>query len=321
MGIYDRDYMADTDEAPYGAGGRRRYSASTTLIIINAAVWIVWQLARSNESLDALMQSNFLVSAVGVFKQYHIHTLFTSAISHSDIQHILFNMLFFWLLADDVERIYGYRNFFVLYFFCGAVASLAHVGLTAWQAQGYLQFAPPALGASGAIMGLAVVAAIFDPNRPISFYGIFRVKLKWLVTFYLLFDLVGAFDKSDHVARAAHLGGALGGFLFWKLDLRIFASPGRSNVGLLYRLKRLFRRRPDLRIVERDDPEELTREPAYKPSRAAASGARPHSASIDAATSRRVDELLAKISHDGLDALTDEERAFLNESSQKYKKR
>jgi hypothetical protein len=41
---------------------------------------------------------------------------------------------------------------------------------------------------------------------------------------------------------------------------------------------------------------------------------------VDPATSRRVDELLAKISQQGLDALTEEERTFLAESSRKYRR-
>ena len=101
-----------------------------------------------------VMHEYFTVSREGVFDNYRIFTLFTSAISHIEPEHLLFNMLFFWFIADDVERVYGRLNFFVLYFFCGAVASLAFI-ITA-------QFPnEPALGASGAIMGVALVAAIF----------------------------------------------------------------------------------------------------------------------------------------------------------------
>ncbi|MFH0940173.1 MAG: rhomboid family intramembrane serine protease [Planctomycetota bacterium] len=319
MSIYDRDYMNDMDESLYGAGGRRRYSAGAILIILNVAVWIIWQLAHSHDSLRVFMETNFLVSASGVLKHYYLQTLFTSAISHRDIAHILFNMLFFWLLVADIERSYGRRNFFSLYFFCGASAALAHVGLTAWQTQGDLRLATPALGASGAIMGLAVVAAIFNPNRSILFYGIFAMKLKWLVAFYLIFDLVGAFDRADHVAHVAHLGGALAGFLFWKLNLLFFAGSERSKINLWSRLKKIFRRQPALRIVESTAPKELMREP--KRQRITANSAQPRHTVIDATISQRVDELLAKISLDGLDTLTEDERLFLNESSQKYKKR
>ena len=74
---------------------------------------------------------------------------------------------------------------------------------------------------------------------------------------------------------------------------------------------------------ERDVPEELPREPVAKAERvgrAAAGSTRPPPRNVDVATSRRVDELLGKISREGIGALTDEERTFLKESSQKYKK-
>src|SRR5262249_52392601 len=160
------EYMVDEETST----GRR--SAVGMLLIINILVWVAWRIALSHPQFYEFMAEYFRVSHKGVVDNYQIFTLFTSAISHRDPEHIFFNMLFFWFVADDVERVYGRLNFFVLYFFCGLVSSLTYI------------IAEPmgvALGASGAIMGIAVVAAIFDPNRPVSVFGFITLPLKWLV--------------------------------------------------------------------------------------------------------------------------------------------
>jgi membrane associated rhomboid family serine protease len=299
------------------AGGRR-YTAVIVLVAINVLVWVAWQIARSDMAMSSFMHANFMASARGVLGELRLHTLLTSCFSQIDIGHIFFNMLFFWFIGDDVERIYGFRNFFWLYAFTGVCATVAYVGVHALMGD-----SPSVLGASGAVMGIAVVAAIFDPQKPVSIWGLVTVSLRTLVIVFILIDLLAPFGGGDSVARAAHLGGAAAGFLFWKLDLRLFDSPGRTGVGALSRLRRWLRRKPKLRIVERI-PEELPSADERQSRRDDLEGVgeaeRVAAKRVDPATSRRVDELLAKISRQGLDALTAEERTFLAESSRKYQR-
>src|SRR6185295_17625744 len=116
----------------------RRYSATVVLIALNVIIWVIWQFAKndSGSPLATFMHANFTVDASGVLTEYRIHTLVTAAFSHISITHILFNMMFFWFLAEDVERIYGYRNFIWLYIFTGAFSSLAFIGLDVLKAGG-----------------------------------------------------------------------------------------------------------------------------------------------------------------------------------------
>ena len=334
MSIYDRQYMNEDESG--GGSGR---SAAGTLIFLNIAIWVLWQFAAGNgeetSALATFMSENFTVSFDGVFHHYRIHTLITSALSHVELGHIFWNLLFFWFLADDVERVYGKLNFYWLYVFGAIAASLAHIGSTSMNANGLGSI--PMLGASGAIMGIAVVAAIFDPNRPINLFGFITLPLKWLVGLYVLMDLYHALSMHrmggygmGAIAYGAHLGGALGGYIFWRLDLRMFRTRGRSEVGYWQRFRRWWKRPRSGRSTSTpssmdDIPRELPREPVAQraPTRmaAAASSTRVSGRSqVDAATSARVDEILGKISREGMGALTDEERRFLKESSQKYKK-
>ena len=165
------------------------------------------------------------------------------------------------------------------------MASLAHVLLSGG----------PALGASGGVMAVVVVYAFFFPNRRIFFMGLFPMTVKWLAILYVGIDLLGVFNKSSGVAHFAHLGGALVGLLWYKLDVRLFGADGASFAP---RIASLFRRRPKPRrpAVERE-PERL----------------------VDPAVEARVDALLEKISRDGIGSLSDEERKFLKKASTRYK--
>jgi membrane associated rhomboid family serine protease len=83
----------------------------------------------------------------------------------------------------------------------------------------------PTLGASGAVFGCLAAFAYLFPNTRIYLYFFVPVKAKWFVLFYIIFELTMAVNNSagDNIARWAHLGGALVGFLlvyFWNKSNR-----------------------------------------------------------------------------------------------------
>jgi len=320
MGIYDRTYMDGTEDRN---SGERRFSAVAVILIINVVVWVLWQFARTNPSLESFLAQNFTVSPAGVLRQYHFHTLLTANISHIELFHVAFNMLFFWFLAQEVEVRYGRRNLYWVYFLTSLLTGLGYITVDLLKSQMFQAGSTPALGASGCVMGVGVIAAFLDPDRPINFMGFIPIKLKWLISFYVLADLLGTLGSNSGVGHAGHLGGALGGFLFYWFDLRLFGSPGRSTAGILHTLRSWFRRKPKLRLVEKRPPagEDYEAQPVVTSSRPKRAAASASTSNVDAETSRRVDELLDKIRHDGMGALTQEEKDFLQASSEKYKRK
>ena len=77
------------------------------------------------------------------------------------------------------------------------------------------------LGASGAVFGILIAFVYLFPNTYIYIYFLFPVKAKWLGIVYFAFELYKALENSagDNVARWAHVGGALVGFVLvfiWK---------------------------------------------------------------------------------------------------------
>jgi membrane associated rhomboid family serine protease len=244
------------------------------------------------------MMSNFRVS-IEALAGYRVWTLITYSFSHMDIWHILFNMLFLWVFGRLVEERYGPRNLTFLYLVAGVVAALLYV---TFEAGRHLDV--PMLGASGSVIGLTVVAAFLHPNMLIYIWGVLPIKLKWLAILFIVLDVAGLANQArDPIAHSAHLGGALMGLLFYKFDLRLFDRPGKTD--FLQRLRNLFRRKPELRIVARPVRREGIAVTDTKP---------------DSDTAARVDELLAKIHREGMSALNDEEKQFLETASQKYRK-
>ena len=74
----------------------------------------------------------------------------------------------------------------------------------------------PALGASGAIMGIFAAFAYLFPNTTLFIMPIpFPIKAKWAVLALAAIDLFGGIANfsGDNVAHFAHLGGAITGFI------------------------------------------------------------------------------------------------------------
>lgn len=78
------------------------------------------------------------------------------------------------------------------------------------------------VGASGAVYGILLGYGMTYPNQPLFIIPFpFPIKAKWLVTGYIVLELVLGLGNrpGDNVAHFAHLGGMLFAFLimfYWK---------------------------------------------------------------------------------------------------------
>ena len=214
------------------------------LIIINALVYIA-QLTLANrfpvtewlllwpvmpDKLVHYLVESGALEAGQHFKPYQIAThLF--AHSPSSIFHIFFNMFTLWMFGKILENVWGGQRFLFFYLACGLGAAALHLGiqyvrceelLAAFEAGNMKQVqetigaVSPALGASGAIMGVMVAFAYLFPNTELYIMFIpVPVKAKWAMLGLAAIDLFGGVTSitGDNIAHFAHLGGAITGFL------------------------------------------------------------------------------------------------------------
>lgn len=224
------------------------------LIIINALVYIA-QLTLANrfpvtewlllwpvmpDKLVRYLVESGALEAGQHFKPYQLAThLFAHA--PSTIFHIFFNMFTLWMFGKILENVWGGQRFLFFYLACGLGAAALHLGiqyvrcqelLTAFEAgnmrvvQENIGAVSPALGASGAVMGVMVAFAYLFPNTELYIMFIpVPVKAKWAMLGLAAIDLFGGVTSvtGDNIAHFAHLGGAITGFLivlYWNKSNR-----------------------------------------------------------------------------------------------------
>jgi membrane associated rhomboid family serine protease len=198
----------------------RRSVAVPVIIAINVLVFLAWQAARVNPSLEKVMVENFLVSTSHLLAG-RWWTLITAAFSHIDFWHIALNMFVLWSFGTILEKLWGTRVFVVFYFVAAVVASASHCFVSS-----VLMGNPNinALGASGAVSGLLLAFALLFPKHRILVFGVIPVPALVGALAFVAIDLWGLFAQTRGggigIGHGAHLGGALCGFVFWLVYLR-----------------------------------------------------------------------------------------------------
>ena len=129
-------------------------------------------------------------------------TLVTSMFLHGGFMHLLGNMLFLWVLGDNVEDALGHRRFVVFYLLTGVAAALAHA-ITEPASQ------VPMIGASGAISGVIGAYLMLHPKARIK--TLIAYFIVWLPAYVVLGFWIGYQFLSASVAA----GGAGGGVAWW----------------------------------------------------------------------------------------------------------
>jgi membrane associated rhomboid family serine protease/tetratricopeptide (TPR) repeat protein len=141
--------------------------------------------------------------------------LISSLYVHGSLDHIFGNMLFLWIVGDNVEDRLGHGRYFVFYHAAGVLASLVHVWINPLSDI-------PLVGASGAVSGVMGAYAVFFPRAKIKiwYFVIFHmsvayVSAMWAVGLYfiyqVLFLLLAGARGGGGVAYGAHVGGLLFG--------------------------------------------------------------------------------------------------------------
>jgi membrane associated rhomboid family serine protease len=217
---------------------------------------------------------------------------------HGGLLHLLANMLMLFVFGTAVESRMGSRSFLAYYLFCGVGAAVFSLLLAGLLPVG------PFVGASGAVLGVAVAFAMFWPDAELIVFPIpVPIKARTLVIGLVALDVIGSqLWPNDGIAHIAHVGGALFGYLFFRvqsLSRRAPAQPART-------VERV--------VMVQSGSSEPERRTPITPMR---TRRRVDSDPVAA----EVDRVLDKISEKGISSLTAAERRFLDEVAKQKKTR
>lgn len=226
----------------------------------------------------------------------HPWTFVTYMFVHAGLLHLAGNMVALYFFGTPVEARMGGRAFLFYYLLCGvgaAVFSLALSGV--WHVS-------PFLGASGAILGVALAFAIYWPDAEIYLFPIpFPIRAKTLVAVLALasafFGLVLRNTEAGHIAHLAHLGGIIFGYLYFRFQ------------ALAQRVPAAAPRQVEHVVMVQSPARDAERMPATPVHRTEPSDGELLSAELD--------RVLDKISERGISGLTPEERRFLDEMARR----
>jgi membrane associated rhomboid family serine protease len=146
-------------------------------------------------------------------KRFDFFKLFTYMFIHANIFHLLFNMLFLWLVGCNIEDTWSWKIFLGLYLLSGAVACLLHAAV-------YPASQTPLVGASGAIAGIMGAFMIRHYKTKIRFayffwlifvppvFGSFAIYAGIALPIWFVMQIISArWSVEAGTAYYAHIGG------------------------------------------------------------------------------------------------------------------
>lgn len=153
---------------------------------------------------------------------YQFWRLFSYQFLHGGLVHLGMNMMALFVFGPMIEKWWGPRRFLAFYLLCGAcgawlMALLAFVPEVLNASEAWL------VGASGSIFGVLVACALIYPKDEVRLLiPPVWVTVRKLAVIFILLSAASMFVGYNLGGNAAHLGGALFGYLLvrrpWSLD-------------------------------------------------------------------------------------------------------
>lgn len=295
----DRDYLRRAGNPAYTTlvkpGTKDVVVDPATGLPIVAAVYLV------QDPLTAL--GHF--STYQGFQRLQVWRLVTFQFLHANIIHIAFNMFGLYMFGWMVEQYLGRRKYLAFYLACGIFGGVAYLALNLlaiiWTGSLGMKPLPLALvqesttslvGASAGVFGVIVACAKIRPNeRMMLLFPPVDLPLRLIAYGYVAIAALSlilnhANPASNAGGDAAHLGGAIAGF--WLIrrphlltDFFDILKDSRKP------------RKPKLRLA--DEPQATPQD--------------------------EIDRILAKVSAQGKESLSDRERDILHEATQRLRGR
>lgn len=146
-------------------------------------------------------------------------TFLTAFFLHGGVMHLIGNLYFFLIFGDNVEDYLGRWRYGALLLTASLTGDVAHVLLNP-------QDTTVCIGASGGISGVITFYALQFPHARLGLF-MRHVYYRWVhfpawsaLAIWIVLQLFGMLQQMSgfsNVSYAAHLGGAVAGFIAWLL--------------------------------------------------------------------------------------------------------
>ena len=287
----------------------------TRLIIVNVAVFLaimVFKLVlilmdgfnQDQGIFNSTIQYLFLSDDL-VWDARHPWTLLTHMITHVGFFHMLFNMMVLYWFGRIAGDLLGDHRMLPLYLYSGLAGALI-----------YLLSAPLIYtggsnlhGASAAIMGIVAAAGITAPDYQMRLLILGDVRLKYIVAGLLAIYIIGIANMENVGGHMAHLGGAAFGFFYVYL-----LRQGHDLTRGFNRMLSMFKKQPQ--VAPRISKRKVTMEVRHRAVHRKSDFQTPTEPSYDG-DQQRLDSILDKIKQSGYQNLSEEDKQFLHDASQK----
>jgi len=187
---------------------------SYSLILLNLAVFIFQMVGVDVNIYDEFIHTYGVVPAE-VMQGNNAISILTHMFLHAGPLHLLGNLLFLWIFADNIEATIGNISFTLFYLMGGLVALASHMFTD-------IGSSIPLVGASGAISAVMGAYMVMYPRSKIKvLILVFRKDIPAYIFLgiWFLLQVLSAFQTMDTtedaagVAWWAHIGGFVFGLL------------------------------------------------------------------------------------------------------------
>lgn len=265
------------------------------LIVANVAIFLaliglklVLILTKNTAIFDEILR---WLTLSNQYKEvyFKIWTFLTYSFVHTEIFHLLFNMVFLYWFGNIIADFIGEGKLVKLYFLGGLAGGIAYLLVS--NSFSYFVMKGPGLlnGASASIYAIVVAAATIRPNYRVSLLFFGTIPIKYISIFYVIWSFIET-TGGNAGGNIAHLGGALLGYLFglnFKRNWVVYQKERPKVYSFVGSIKQEFTQKMDYHTEESEVEEE------------------------------ELNEILDKISKSGYESLSKFEKRRLFKASQK----
>ncbi len=284
----------------------------TRIVIVNVVIFLVVNFIMIGfyvfnrgfvpPVFDTILH-RFCIGAAWQHNLYHPWVFFTNMFLHQGFFHLLWNMLYLYWFGQIVGDLIGNNRILPIYILGGLAGALMFF----LSANYFPNIGQYALGASAAVMAIAMTAGVMAPDYILRLVIFGEIKLKYIVGVLFVLDLIGTTATVNSGGHLAHIGGALMGYIYAK-RLRAghdMAKPINNLIDLVMNWRDLLRisRRPKPKMAYKNKEKQAQDKPRERPSSAFNAN--------DANNQAHLDSILDKIKQSGYDSLSQEEKEFL----------